>query len=314
MGGENNATGSSCSPNVTGDFSVPLLFLVLPFHCFIIKILSINLRFESPRHIILLCLSISDCLQIAAVAVLTIVLETGDFVLRTPVCDGLRYTIVFTTSSTHFVSSLTLVALSIERYIACFHSYRVHEWLTNRRVIAALISFWLCGISCGGISAIPGPRSGKKVILTNSAHFGTIFVIITLPVSLMLIAIQSLLFCLSKRKLSRVQPTALPTMRNKINNIRRRQLKVAVVASIVVLSYLLCMLPGTCLIIIHKFAKSRGSTLLKKLLAISLGMLNTLLNPFIYGLGMLDTRQAILRDLRKLKHYVLLKLGIAEDV
>ena len=42
-------------------------------------------------------------------------------------------------------------------------------------------------------------------------------------------------------------------------------------------------------------------------------LVNTLLNPFIYGFGMVDIREAIIKELKKMKNAILLKLGLRDE-
>lgn len=304
----------SCAPSLAGNFAIALMIFALPFHCLVMKILSINLEFQCPRHIILFCLSLSDCLQVLVTSIVIIVLKVDSIGIGCASCNGLRLALIFNATLTYLVSSLTLVALSIERYIACFHSYRIHELLTNRRTMTTLVLFWLLGSIFGGIALVPHREADHQALLTNSAYFGTITVVITPLVSLILIVIQSLLYCLSRKKMARVLPATLSSTKSEMDATRRQQMKVAFVASMVVLSYLVCMLPGACVIIINRFANVGTATNTKKMLTISLGMLNTLLNPFIYGLGMLDTRKAIEKELKKIKNWLLAKLGTRDEI
>ena len=313
--GDNSTSGPSCSLNFTGNISFVLLFLGLPFHIFIMKIIVINLRFANPRHIILFCLSISDSLQVAVTVIIMVIKIAVDFHNREHICMRLASTLIFNTSLTHIVSSLTLVALSIERYIACFHSFRVHEWLTNKRIVVTLIIFWIFGVTGGAIACIPDSKETKQVMLANSWYFGTIFVIVTLPVSFILIIIQTKLFRLSRKKLNSIQCTrAVSSNPEEVERTRRNQLKGAIVSSIIVLSYLVCMLPGACLLIMNRLADDPRQSNLTRLFMVALGMLNTLLNPFIYGFGMMDMREAMLKELKRAKMYVLIKLGLLDEL
>ena len=96
---------------------------------------------------------------------------------------------------------------------------------------------------------------------------------------------------------------------DEVANERKRQNQVAKVESIVVLFYLVCMLPGFCKVIAEHFAKQSPPHCLR-ILTIYLGMANTILNPFIYGLGMMDTRVAILRELKKMAKFFFGKSGL----
>ena len=314
MNRSNDIAEASCGSQLSGIVAIVLLLLALPFHLLLIKILACNFRFENPRHIILFCLSVSDALQVSFLALVFAPLNIADVKQGTKTCTGLSYAVLFFVSLTFIVSSLTLVALSIERYIACFHSYRAHEWLTNKRVLPALAIIWICGVIGGGVSCIPNPRSEGEVILSKSSNFGIIFITVTLAVSFILLVIQSLLFRLARKKLTIVQPECSSPSHESGRALRKRQIKTAMVASVVALSYLICMLPGACITIAKYYAKSTKTTGRTEMLLVGLGMLNTLLNPFIYGFGMLDTRQEIFKDFKKAKNFLMLKLGVRDEL
>ena len=315
MNRSNVITEASCGSQLSGSVAIALLLLALPFHLLLIKILACKFRFENPRHIILFCLSVSDALQVSFLALVFAPFNIAGVKSGTKACIGLSHAVIFFVSLTFIVSSLTLVALSIERYIACFHSYRAYEWLTNRRILPVLALIWMCGIVGGGISSIPNSGIEGEVILTKSSNFGIIFITFTLPVSFILLVIQSLLFRLARKKLTIIQPECSSPSQQNARVMRKRQIKTAMIASVIAVSYLVCMLPGACVTIAKYYVTppTKTSGLTEKLM-VGLGMLNTLLNPFIYGFGMLDTRQEIFKDVKKAKNFLMLKLGMRDEL
>ena len=314
MNEDNSTFHHSCWSNFTGDFSIALLIVALPFHLFIMRVLAFNLRFENPRHIILFCLSASDSMQLAVTALVILIIKFEDTARGTAACKSLRDTLIFTTGLTYIVSSLTLVVLSAERYIACFHSYRVHVWLTRERVIAALSGCWASGAIGGGIAIIPDARESNQVVLKDSWCFRVIFVTITLAVSCILIVVQSMLLWLSRKKFRSIQPSSSSSsISEEVPNVRKRKVQTAVAASIVFLSYSICMLPGALLIIVKSSTENPEASYVTDMSVITLGMLNTVLNPFIYGLGMQDTRRAMLAELKKVKSFFLIKFRLQSE-
>ena len=299
-----------CTQDAVGTYTITLTTLILPFHFLVGKVLAFNLRFENPRHIILFCLSASDSVQMTVVALCAVIRKIGDFELETLSCDVLRYTIIFFATLTVIVSSLTLVALSFERYVACYHSYRIPELLTNEKIIPTLIAICICGAIGGGIACIPKKQERNNVIVSQSAYMDIIFIIIGLATSFILIVIQSFLFYLSRKKLTHVQPGPSSSNQDEEEIVRKRQIKIAIVASLVVLSYMICMLPFACVSITARFT---NVSLTSKSVAISLVATNTFLNPFIYGFGMVDIREAIIKELKKMKNFILLKLGVIDE-
>lgn len=302
----------ACAKGFTGNFAIVLLFMALPFHFLTIKVLAFNLRFASSRHIILLCLSVSDCLQVLINCICIVSLKIANLTTESSTCKVIRSTIAFNAALTLIVSSLSLMALSIERYIACFYSYRIHELLTNKRIVGSSIVFWILGFSVGPVAAIPKESGAEEAILIGSAYLGHIVVGTVLPVSALLVIIQLKLFFLSRKKMTRVVPSMQSEVERK--SIFKRQFRVALIASMVILSYIACLLPGACFVILNEFLKMAVPKFSLQMLSIALGMANALLNPFIYGFGMLDTRQAIKRELKRMKNYVLEKIGFYQDI
>ena len=179
----------------------------------------------------------------------------------------------------------------------------------------ALTFVWICGVISGAISCIPDSKQPKKVMLANSRHFQIVYIIVTFPVSFVLIVIQTMLFCLSRKKLnSRRSCSAASPNPDGVQGKRRRQIKGAITSCVIVLSYLICMLPGACFLVINRYGDGSREGDLKLLFMIALGMLNTLLNPLIYGFGMMDTREAILKELRKIKTLVQTKLRVRNEL
>ena len=312
MDGANSTIKQVCGGNTTGIFAVILLFMALPFHFLMIKILAINFRFSSPRHIILLCLSVSDCIQITVSAVCMTVLKITVTTTETATCKALSHVITFTAALTFVVSSLTLVALSVERYIGCFYSLHRHVLLTNKRFIIAVTIFWILGLLAGLISLISDGGARQSAVLTNTEFLGKIMVTTTLSVSSALVFIQVRLIILSMKNLKRVIPGASAPNPAEQRSFYK-QLRIATVTSIVFVSYILCMVPSSFLIIMTEFTGIWKPTHRRQILVISLGMANTLLNPFIYGLGMLDTKQAIKTEINKIKTFVIEKICIRDD-
>ena len=307
----NSTSDDDCRSKLSSSLLIILLVAVVPFHLFIMKVLSVNIRFRSARHIIFFGLALSDCLQVFLSALLTTLLNILNLKIPSNGCQIMRNMIIFEATMTFFVSSGALVILSVERYIACFHSYRLHELLPNKRVCKILAAIWICGIICGGLSIIRNEVSSSKIIVFGSRPLQFIYLVITLLVSIVLVVIQTRLFILGRRQLTRIRPIA--SLRNRTHNVhfRMNQLKIASVASFVVLSYLMCMIPASAVIILDLC--TQVSVHSRNRVVVILAMANTAINPFIYGIGMLDTRQAIIRDLRMLKMFLFTKLGLSPN-
>ena len=289
----------SCLPESTGNFSLMLICLGIPFHVLIAKILAKDLELTLPRHKILFCLSLSDGLQISIVALFYPFIRAFHLTTTSNTCIVLRKIILFSSIVTVVVSSLSLVALSIERYIACVHSFRLYEVLTNRRICAALTVFWFSGTVLGIYAIFSDDISNKETIVGETKSFHIIASSVITLTTIVIAVVQASLFQLSRKKMSQVSPSSAFGSEAEYSELRKKQVKVAFIAGIVVLTYIVCMVPMSSVFILEA---CKVITVSKSMRAnvILFGMTNTLFDPFIYGIGILDTRRAIKRHIRAL--------------
>ena len=120
-------------------FPMLLTFVTLPFHIMIIKILAVDFRFDLPRHAILFSLSLSDAIMVCTLFISSFVSRVITIKLQSTGCMVYRGFLLFFGCSTTVISSLSITALSLERYIACIHSFHLHQILTESRVRYASI-------------------------------------------------------------------------------------------------------------------------------------------------------------------------------
>ena len=296
-----NITIYSCQQSETGNFVVALVFLAIPFHAMILYTLAKDAQLCLPRHKILLCLSISHGLMITVTFMCIAIMKV--FVLTTNggTCLVLRKIVQFNASATMVVSSITLVTLSAERYVACIHGLRLHEIFTDQRIIIILSGTWFIGITCGIFIAVTSKTSdSKKAILGDSANLKILASAVALPTSLLLLVVQTRLFLVSRGKIKASAKTKSTFVQVDQRDSRKRQMKVAVVAGMVVLSYAICSIPASCIVIVDQMSNGIKYPALNKSVIV-LWMANTLLDPFIYGIGMQDMRRSLLRQLKKIR-------------
>ncbi|XP_065062442.1 melanocortin receptor 5-like [Rhopilema esculentum] len=296
-----NITIYSCQQSETGNFVVALVFLAIPFHVMILFTLARDAQLCLPRHKILLCLSISHGLMITVTFTCIAIMKL--FVLTTNggTCLVLRKIVQFNAAATMVVSSLTLITLSVERYVACIHGLRLHDIFTDQRIIIILSGTWFIGISCGiFISVTSRTSDSKKAILGDSDNVKILASAVALPTSLLLLAVQTRLFLVSRAKIKASEQTESAFVQVDHRDSRKRQMKVAIVAGMVVLSYAICSIPASCMVIVDQMSNGTKYPTLNKSVVV-LWMTNTLLDPFIYGIGMQDMRSALRRQLRKIR-------------
>eukprot|EP00795_Rhopilema_esculentum_P016810 gene16810-8274_t len=291
-----------CVQEAAGASSAVSLFLVVPFHIFIAKILVKDLRLFLPRHKILFSLSVSDCWLIGLSAIISLLSKIFQLETGASACTVLRKTFLFNATLMVFVSSFSLVALSVERYIACVHSFRLHQWLTDFRVNCALVLIWVLGASLGVYTAYCDDNRNTELIVGEATNFQVVVTVTVFITSTIITWVQITLFRLSRAKMSQVQQGSEFGRNAEVKDLRRRQIKVAVVSAILILAYGICMLPVAFLFFLHLTGKH--FSVRSQTVAIVFGMMNNLMDPYIYGLGVCDTRRAIMKNIKWIRSFI----------
>ena len=289
-----------CVSSNVASFLTVITVITLPFHILIIKVLIVDLRRALPRHNTMLCLSISDALQVFILFLCMIPPSIFGISRGSVGCNISRTILNVTLALTLVVSSLSTIALSVERYVACIHSFHLHHIFTRERMIYGILFVWILGVVCGAVTT--------TMILVGSFSLGNNFlkvvtVLFVIPTCALLSVIQCRLFVFSRKKLAQVGPGTKFGCEAEMMDFRKKQIKVAFVASIVVVAYIVCMFPMGCLSfyeLIHGnvvYSSWKGN--LEMLL-----MVNNFADPFIYGIGTVDARKAALKNLRKIKNFI----------
>ena len=295
-----NAPGTvlgKCFPTATGPFIVILLLAILPFHILMVKVLVFDLHLGMARHKIMLCLSISNTMQLLIVVVGATVATVLNFSLSSIGCNIVFSMLQFTFALTLVISSLSIIALSVERYVACVYSFHLHRIFTRERMMFAITFTWILGVIFGALSAIP--RSAFKSLDGGKVLRG-FSVIFIFPTSAIISIIQFRLLMFSRKKMVQVGPSTQFGCQAEIADFRKKQIKVAFVAGIVAVAYMICMLPLACLSLHQLIYGSISPSSIPGILR-TLAFMNNFADPYIYGLGMTDTRRAIRKNLKKVK-------------
>ena len=299
---ENNSSIhiQKCISSNVASFLTVITFITLPFHILIIKVLIVDLRLALPRHNTMLCLSISDALQVF-ILFLCITMPSIFGISRGSVgCNISRTILYFTLALTLVVSSLSTIALSVERYVACIHSFHLHHIFTRERMIYGILFVWILGVISAAVNVtiiIVGNFSVSNDFLK------VVTVLFIIPTCALLSVIQCRLLVFSRKKLAQVGPVTRSGREAEMADFRKKQIKVAFVASIVVVAYIICMFPMGCLSLyelIHgnvPYSSWKGN--LQMLL-----MVNNFADPFIYGIGTVEARRAVLKNLRNIKNFI----------
>ena len=268
-----------------------------------IKVLLIDLRLALPRHIMTLSLSMSDVLQIGIIFTCIALMKIFNLRAAEGACNTLRFIIYFNFAMTLAVSSLTLIALSVERYVACILCFRLHEIFTGKRTILSISFIWIAGVIGAMILVSLMKSSDELISLNGNKLIKALLVIIVFPTSFLLAAIQYRLLAFSRSKLRRVNPGTMIGSDLEMADMRKKQMKISFVASIVVLVYMVSMLPIGCLSLVELINGNISSSNFRAILG-GLSFVNNFADPYIYGIGTVDTRKGILKNLRKMKNFL----------
>ena len=296
-----NQTSTSNACQFTENTLMTAVFLIvfaLPVHLLMIKILYKDCQLALPRHKIMMSLTMSDALQISIMSLTMIFRKIISISSHTQSeCRYIQVIAIFLATITLIVSSLNIVSLSIERYVSCIHSLHVYDILTTRRVVSVLSLQWATGIIIGAI--ITYLREANQTE-TGDIVFQRSTVLTVFPSATIIMVIQLRLLHFSQSKLATVRPAGAFGNQAEMADFRKKQIKVTFVASIVAFAYVACMFP---LAILYAWEWHHGvsSTSSWGPILIPLAMLNTLIDPLIYGIGIGETRKMIWKNMKQVK-------------
>ena len=269
--------------------------LTLPFHILMIKVLIRDLRINLPRHVAMLCLTISDALQIFTFFWSVTTMYMLNVKKYSTVCDISRRIRFFVITMTVAVTSLSIIVLSVERYVACIHSFHLQQIFTKERMVRGISCIWIIGLICGTMAIVLEDKNRTVAKIVN--------VVFIFPTSIIISIAQCRLLVFSRKKLTRVIPGTALGCETEMPDFRRKEMKVAFIASIVAIAYIVGMIPGACLSLYELIHRRSSSTSLRLGLN-KLMIINNFADPFIYGIGVVDARKAIVRNLIAVKNLI----------
>ncbi len=300
-----------CIPRSIGISLIVLALVACPFHLYILKVLIARLRLKLARHKILLSLSIADNLQLLLSAIIFIISIASALQSSSTGCLVIRKIFEFNCIATLVSSSGSIVLLSIERYIACIYALQFHNIVTHKRTVISLLCLWTISITSGVVQIFHVQKPNGNYSTFNVAPSSRMFYIVVVFASSCIISIvQIRLYLLSKSKLKADKEISFGS-RQEESDLRRRHIKIAVVSSAVTVLYMICMLPLAVYNSFH-FAKDTFDSKLRQVV-VSSAILNTLFDPFLYGIGMVDIRRAMKRDWDEFKFFIRNRAGVQND-
>ena len=189
------------------------------------------------------------------------------------------------------VSFLGVVAISVDRFLAIHLHLRYQELVTHKRVVAVTISIW---VFSAFFSLISLWISRDVIDIACIFIFGLFITGITV--------IYFRIYFVVKRHTNQIQALQIQqeAQSDEMTNFARLR-KSAVSTFYVYLVFVICYLPGYCRVIIITIVSEQNTTSVGFILYMcswSLILLNSSLNPIIYGWKMRHIRHAIMDILR----------------
>lgn len=181
----------------------------------------------------------------------------------------------------------------------CMHFLKYHNLFSARRVKIATSCMWLFSVLMGmAVTVATYLRDGFEAsdILVESQAFHIIIAIVVFPSTVIVSLCQIRLFMFSRSRINRVIPGRNCNADTVTTNFRKKHLKIAFVAGIVALAYIVSMAPLAILHFMELISISRFENSTKVAL-LNLAMANTIVDPYIYGLGLTQIRRVLKRQL-----------------
>ena len=288
-----------CFPTTGGVTSLVILLLAFPFHTLMIKILVKDVGLLLPRHHIMLTLSISDALQVFLVAIVSSITFAADLTTKSVTCTLIRHLLVFGSSLTVVVSSLALVTIAAERMIICMHFLKYRRLFRRTRVLRLMRSYWLVGMIMAAIVTVTKDAQKTEASVSGSTSFQVVSSLVILLSALIITVIYFRIFLFSRYMIMRITPSPFDNnLRDEIV-FKRKQIRIAAIAGIVCMSYVVFMVPIAVNYILRLAGVIHTHSASTKGILGGLALINTIADPFIYGFGMTQTRQILIRMVKK---------------
>lgn len=261
----------------------------------VIVAVSKTASLHTPQYILLCCLSTTDFLVGLIAQPLNIVFKvsevnSGSF--DTYCTSGTAFYLVATCLAA--VSFVTITAVSVDRYLAIHLHLRYSVFVTHKRVLLALVGVWSVGIFLMGswFWNISVCRQAEIIIIISclvvtSFNYGRI---------------QRVVHRHHTQIRNQIQASA--SSGNQVSQICMARYKKSVKSMLCVYcTVLLCYAPFLCSMVVIQVYGRNPVLHVASNLALTVLLINSSLNPFVYCLKMREIRVAVLQVLRE--HLVL---------
>ena len=208
----------------------------------------------------------------------------------------------FTSSAFHVIlltftiaSFFTVVAISVDRFLAIHLHLRYQELVTHKRVVAVVISIWTLSVLYPPLTLIFCTYLNSKmpVYVLMVVIFGFCFIITGI--------IYSRMYVTARHHANQMQALQMQVTQNSQIESAVKKRKSAISMFYVYLVFLVCYLPHYCAEVAELIESQPSTTLTGLLLyAHTLLFLNSSLNAVIYGWKMRHIRHAMIDTLRNL--------------
>ena len=190
-----------------------------------------------------------------------------------------------------YASFLTVVAISVDRFLAIHLHLRYQELVTHKRVVAVVISIWILSLLFAPLIFYLNSTTPFHMVM--AIIFGFCFIITGI--------IYSRMYFTARHHANQIQVLQVQVTQNSQIEIAARNRKSAISMFYVYLVFLVCYLPAYC-VGVTRLIQSPPSTALRGvyLYSLTLVFLNSSLNPVIYGWKMRHIRHAIIDVLRNI--------------
>ena len=238
-----NFTIYPCFPRSSGIASISVSMVALPLQFLLVKLHVKDIGLVLPRHKIMLTLTISDTLQMFAAAMFFSVAMAFKLTTESTYCILLRDLIVFTTSLTIIVSSLAVVTFSIERMVICMNFLKYRRLFKRTKITKFLYSYWLFGVLIAAIAALTNDAKKTETSVNETTSFQIVCASVILPSATIIIIIYSRILLFSRGRVLQVAPSSDNNQLRTVDKFRRKQMRIAFIAGIVCIAYVVCMVP-----------------------------------------------------------------------
>ena len=190
-------------------------------------------------------------------------------------------------------SFFTVVAISVDRFLAVHLHLRYQELVTHKRVVVVVISIWTLSVLYSSLMCYAYIYLNSEPVYVVSVIYGFCFIVTGI--------IHCRMYFTVRHHANEIQVLQMQVAQNSQIESAARKRKSAISMFYVYLVFLVCYLPKYCVIVAHLVPPPRTS--LKNGLweySLSLVFLNSSLNPVIYGWKMRHIRHAMIDTLRNL--------------